>query len=631
MTGYLLRRALHALLVLLIVTLAAFLLIHAVPGDPVRIMLGAHAPPDAVQRVRHQLGLDQSVVHQFGSFLAGLPRGDLGTSINLQAPVRDIIGPRIWPSVFLLAYGTLISVLLAVPLGVLSALHRNRPADHGIRVVATVGLAMPSFWFALLLVEVFSLHLGWLPVSGYGDGFVGHLESLTLPAITVAFYLAPLIIRTLRSSLIETLAVGLRHLRPRARLCGVARRRQARAPQLADRDDHDPRDQHRLPDQLDGRDRERVRDPRPRLAARLVDPGARLPHHLGADADLRGAGHPGEPRRRPLVRDRRPEDPALMAVDAARARTGRENEKLRMLRALERRARSERRWATLSLWIGVAIVGLLALAALLAPVLFPGGPNNQDLLNTLQPPSWQHPFGTDNLGRDIFARTIYAARIDLTVGLITTYVPLVLGVLLGLLAGFRGGWLETVVMRAVDVVVAFPFIVLVLAVVAIVGPGLLGVYIGITVVGWALYARLTRAEVLVLKDHQFVLAATSLGFSRRRVMFRHVLPNVIRPNLVFSTLDIVLNILVLASLSFLGLGVQPPAAEWGLMVAEGQTFLLTAWWISTLPGVVIVIAGVGFSLVGDGLADRLGRGRRGRVGENEGMILARRRGGRVTP
>jgi peptide/nickel transport system permease protein len=311
-----------------------------------------------------------------------------------------------------------------------------------------------------------------------------------------------------------------------------------------------------------------------------------------------------------------------MAIDAARARPARENEKLRMLRTLEKRARSERRWGTATLWVGIAIVGLMALAALLAPVIFPGGPNNQDLLNTLQPPSWEHPFGTDNLGRDIFARTFYAARIDLMVGLITTYVPLVLGVLLGLVAGYRGGWLETVVMRAVDVVVAFPFIVLVLAVVAIVGPGLRGVYIGITVVGWALYARLTRAEVLVLKDHQFVLAATSLGYSRRRVMFRHILPNVIRPNLVFSTLDIVLNILVLASLSFLGLGVQPPAAEWGLMVAEGQTFLLTAWWISTLPGVVIVIAGVGFSLVGDGLADRLGRGRRGRVGENEGMILS---------
>jgi len=204
--GYLGRRGLHAVLVLFIVTFVAFILIHLVPGDPVRIMLGAHAPPSAVAQVRRQLGLDRSLVSQFGSFLEGVPRGDLGTSISLQRPVRDVVGPRIWPSIFLLVYGTLISLLVAVPLGVFSALYRNRPPDHTIRIVATVGLAMPSFWFGLLLVEVFSLQLGWLPVSGYGSGFFGHLESLTLPAITVGIYLAPLIIRTLRSSLIETLS-----------------------------------------------------------------------------------------------------------------------------------------------------------------------------------------------------------------------------------------------------------------------------------------------------------------------------------------------------------------------------------------------------------------------------------------
>ena len=303
-------------------------------------------------------------------------------------------------------------------------------------------------------------------------------------------------------------------------------------------------------------------------------------------------------------------------------RPRRENVKAQLLRGLERRARAERRWAAASLWVGVGIVAVFIFCAIFAPLITPSGPNAQDLLNTLQPPSWAHLLGTDNLGRDIFSRSVYAARIDLMVGLITTYVPLVLGVALGLLAGYRGGWLETVVMRAVDVVIAFPFIVLVIAVIAIVGPGLLGVYIGINVVGWALYARLTRAEVLVVKEQQFVLAATSLGYSSARLMLRHILPNVIRPNLVFSTLDIVLNILVLASLSFLGLGVQPPTAEWGLMVADGQTFLLTAWWISTLPGFVIVLSGVGFSLIGDGLADRLGQGWRGRAGEADGAILS---------
>ena len=206
MTAYLVRRALHAVLVLAIVTLVAFMLIHLVPGDPVRITLGAHAPPDAVRQVRHQLGLDRSLVHQFLAFAGGLFRGDLGTSINLQRPVSEILGPRIGPSILLLLYGTVISLLVAVPLGVVSALYRNRPVDHAIRILATIGLAMPAFWFGLLLVEIFSLHLHVFPVAGYGTGFFGRLRSLTLPAVTVGVYLAPLVIRTLRSSLIQTLS-----------------------------------------------------------------------------------------------------------------------------------------------------------------------------------------------------------------------------------------------------------------------------------------------------------------------------------------------------------------------------------------------------------------------------------------
>ena len=209
-------------------------------------------------------------MQQFGSFLAGLPRGDLGTSINLQQPVRDIIGPRIWPSIFLLVYGTVISLLVAVPLGVLSALYRNRPADHGIRVVATVGLAMPSFWFALLLVEAFSLHLelaAGLRLRRAASS--EHLKSLTLPAITRR-HLPGAADHPHAPREPDRDALGrLRHLGAGARLPRVARDRQARAAQRPDRDDHDPRDQHRLPDQRHRRDRERVRDPGPRLAARL--------------------------------------------------------------------------------------------------------------------------------------------------------------------------------------------------------------------------------------------------------------------------------------------------------------------------------------------------------------------------
>jgi peptide/nickel transport system permease protein len=273
---------------------------------------------------------------------------------------------------------------------------------------------------------------------------------------------------------------------------------------------------------------------------------------------------------------------------------------------LQRRARQERRWSRVTLGTGIAIVGVVALAAIFAPLIAPYNPNEQNLLASFEHPSWQHLMGTDNLGRDIFSRVVYAGRVDFQIGLITTYVPLVTGMLLGALAGYFGGWIEAVVMGLVDIVIAFPFLVLVIAILAIIGPGLTGLYIAVLAVGWSMYARLTRGEMLVLREQQFMLAAESLGFSRRRIIVRHALPNLLRPNLVFSMADFVLNILLAASLSFLGLGVQPPTAEWGAMVADGQNYLLNAWWITTMPGIVIVVVGVGLSLIGDGLADRMG-------------------------
>jgi peptide/nickel transport system permease protein len=273
---------------------------------------------------------------------------------------------------------------------------------------------------------------------------------------------------------------------------------------------------------------------------------------------------------------------------------------------LRRQALSDQRWTNWTLWVGVGILGVVALAAIFAPLVAPYAPNEQNLANAFQSPSWSHLMGTDNLGRDIFSRVVYAGRVDLQIGFITTYIPLLTGVALGAIAGYLGGRVDTVIMRLVDVVIAFPFLVLVIAILAVVGPGLKGMYIAVLAVGWSMYARLTRAEMLVLREQQFVLAAESLALSRRRIIFRHAVPNVLRPNLVFSMADFVLNILLAASLSFLGLGVRPPTAEWGAMVADGQNFLLNAWWITTFPGIVIVIVGIALSLIGDGLAERLG-------------------------
>ena len=206
MSGYVLRRLLQAIPVLIGITLAAFLLIHLVPGDPAKIVLGAQATPEAVATLNAQLGLDQPLLSQYVDFVSGAFALDFGESITQQTGIGPLLSERIPVTAFLLLYSVVIAIAVAVPLAVVSALRRNRAADHGIRLFSMVTFAMPSFLLGLLLILIFSLNLGWLPTSGYGEGFVGHLRSLTLPALTVGLYLAPILLRTLRVGIIETLS-----------------------------------------------------------------------------------------------------------------------------------------------------------------------------------------------------------------------------------------------------------------------------------------------------------------------------------------------------------------------------------------------------------------------------------------
>jgi len=275
----------------------------------------------------------------------------------------------------------------------------------------------------------------------------------------------------------------------------------------------------------------------------------------------------------------------------------------RPLGAAARAGRRARSRPATPVIVGAVIVGLLALAALLAPLITPYDPNKVDFLDTLESPSWSHPMGTDDAGRDIFARSLYGLRLDLAVVLFVTYVPLPIGVLLGSIAGYFGRGVDSVMARTADVMLAFPFFVLVIAIIAITGPGLKGVLIGVPIAGWALYFRLARSEMLVLREQPFMLATTGLGYSRTRSILRHAVPNLWRTALIYSTLDMVVNLLLLASLGYLGLGAQPPDAELGSIIAGGQPYLLSAWWIATLPGLILVAFGVGVGLIGDGLSD----------------------------
>lgn len=256
--------------------------------------------------------------------------------------------------------------------------------------------------------------------------------------------------------------------------------------------------------------------------------------------------------------------------------------------------------------VGAAIVLAWVVVALAAPWLAPFDPIAQDLSATLEPPGVGHWLGTDNFGRDIFSRIIWGARIDLQMGVFGVLFPFLIGTAIGAVSGYAGGILDTLIMRLLDVTMSFPFFVLIIAIVATLGPGLISFFIALALVGWVSYARLVRAQFLVMKGADFVLAARCLGYGHGRIVFRHILPNAIMPAVVFSMSDAVIDILLGSSLSYLGLGIQPPTAEWGVMIAEGQSFIASAWWISFFPGLAIICLAIGFSMLADGLAERLG-------------------------
>lgn len=274
------------------------------------------------------------------------------------------------------------------------------------------------------------------------------------------------------------------------------------------------------------------------------------------------------------------------------------------------RAPKESRWwrrPPVTLIAGAGILSVIVGLAVLAPVVTSYNPISLDLTHILAGPSTAHWLGTDQLGRDVWTRLVYGARTDLTVAFLAVLTPFVVGTILGAFAGYRGGWLDSIIMRVADVVVAFPFYVLVILLVFLLGPGVRSIYIAISIVSWISYARIIRGATLVAKSQEYVLAAQIQGFSTIRIILRHILPNTISQAIVFAMSDVVNDILAIVTLGFLGLGIPPPAPDWGEMMASGQQFLTTHWELSTIPGIAVVITGLGLSLIGDGLNELLGR------------------------
>lgn len=270
-------------------------------------------------------------------------------------------------------------------------------------------------------------------------------------------------------------------------------------------------------------------------------------------------------------------------------------------------ARSRRLWVR-TLWrskpatVGIVILTLIVVAALTAPLIVPYNPNAQEF-GFMQPPSADHLMGTDDLGRDLFSRIVYGARISLLVGVITVAIAMVIGVLLGLLAGYYGGWADHVIMRYIDLQWAFPNFIIAVYLVAVFGTGLANVIVAITLAFLDDFARIVRGTVLSLRTQDFVVGARAIGASPPRIMARHILPNAVAPVIVQATVSISAAILAEAGLSFLGLGVKPSTPTWGLILADARSFISRGWWLAVFPGLAITVTVLSINFVGDALRD----------------------------
>jgi peptide/nickel transport system permease protein len=255
--------------------------------------------------------------------------------------------------------------------------------------------------------------------------------------------------------------------------------------------------------------------------------------------------------------------------------------------------------------LGVVFVTAILLVAIFGPSITPYDPIKQAIKSRLQPPNAAHWFGTDKFGRDIFSRILYGTQIDLKIGVIAVIFPFIIGSIIGAISGYFGGVIDTLLMRIVDINVAFPFYVLLIAILAILGPGVQNMYYALIMVGWISYAKLIRGEILIAKNMEYVLAAKALGYSSWRIILKHLLPNIISPAIIFAMSDVVMCIMSGSSLGFLGLGVQPPVPEWGVMIADGREFITSAPWIVIFPGLAIAVVGISFSMLGDGISSLL--------------------------
>ena len=575
-----------------------FVIVRILPGDPAQLILGDQASREAIEALHARLGLDQPIPLQYLSFLANAVRGDWGVSMVTGQPVlAEVLNVLPW-TIDLTLVSLALGLALGVPLGVWSAVRRNRFVDYVVRMASLAGLSFPAFVAAILLLFLFAIELRWFPVISARRGSLqAWTQSITLPAISLGLNSAAYITRVTRSAMLEVLSED--YVRT-ARAKGSPERtvvwrhalRNALIPIITVAELY-------MSTLIGNSVLTEIVFSRPGLGKLLVGALSQRDYtmlqgmmviytlavvvvNLISDLAYGFVDPQGEAR----VSD------ALSAPTPRRAPTGLTT----LLSAFN---------ANKASWIGLAIVALVVAAALFAPLLAPYDPLEQDVLDRLKPPTADHLLGTDYYGRDTLSRLLYGARVSLVISLSATLIAMAAGAAIGMLAGWRGGHFDAVTMQAMDMLLAFPSLILGLMLVAMLGPSMLNIIAAIALTSLPTFARIARAPTIAMKGRDFIEACRALGFSDTRILCGHILPNIFPEILVMGTLWLANAIRTEASLAFIGLGLKPPTPTWGGMIREGFENILDSPWLAIVPSLAVLIVVFAVNLLGDGLRDAI--------------------------
>lgn len=637
MGRYILKRVLQMIPVLLGVTLLIFLLLNIAPGDPARLVLGTDASQEQLEQFREENGLNDPILLQYVRYMKNALTGDFGTSYVFRTSVTSLIRARVGASVSTMLIAIVLTIVLSLPLGIQMALKQNSLFDNFMRVFTLIFNSMPGFWLGLLMILFFSVKLGWLPSSGLETP-----SALIMPVICLGLSMLTPLSRAERSSMLEVIHQD--YIRT-ARAKGLTRQYIIR---------HHALKNSLLPmitlygkmigtcfggsviiettfgingigkmmrDSLTQKDlpavmgcviisttlicvMNLVTD----LLYGYVDP--RIKSIYGKKKSGKGAKIETAKRKMTKVRTAaKPEPQTAVAGGCTAAQES------------VRQTATQKNFKRRSLWtdvwlrlrknktaiLGFVLFAVIAIACFSAPLFYD---YTEDIVTIapairLQGPSAEHILGTDELGRDMLARILWGGRTSLICGELALCFSILIGGALGIVAAYYGGIADTLIMRGIDIVMAIPSILLMITLATIMTPNVINLALAIGIGLVPAEARLIRGQVLQVVDQEYIEAVKAQGASDLKIIFSHILPNSISPIITTIMMDMGSAITMISTLSFVGLGIQAPAPEWGTMLAAGRAVMRDAWHITTFPGLMLVLTVVALTLMGDGLRDAL--------------------------